>query len=63
MSAHPKEPADDKIPFYSRPKAERDAILRAAGMRPAETDEPFPHFDAIRTRPTLRSLWYRLFGR
>ena len=63
MSTHPQEQAADSVPFHSRPKAERNAILRAAGIRPAASDEPRRAFKPLRSRPTLRSVLHRVVSR
>ncbi|HEX8242962.1 MAG TPA: hypothetical protein VF541_05695 [Longimicrobium sp.] len=61
MSTHPQEQAADSVPFHSRPKAERDAILRDVGIRPAASEEPRRAFEPLRSRPMLRAWWHRIF--
>ena len=63
MDAKPHVAPKETRPWHAIPKEERDQIVRAAGMRPPQTDEPFHHFEAIRTPMTFRSLWHRFFSR
>jgi hypothetical protein len=43
-------------------KRERDAVLLAAGIRPARSAKPRPDFTPVRTRLTLRRILHRIFS-